>query len=124
HTHPRILPGMWGTGSSGGTILSGDLDSDDDPDGTIQGDNAYHVVISAEDVGTARLDGFTISGGDAFFGSSINVNGNSVDRESGGGMYIYRSSPLLTNVAITDNYAWEGGGMYNFSSSPVLTNVT
>ena len=40
-------------------------------------------------------------------------------------MYNDSSSPTLTNVTFSSNYAaYYGGGMYNESSSPTLTNVT
>src|SRR5690554_6502007 len=68
-THNRILPD---NNATVGTILSGDI-------GTINDntDNAYHVVISSEDVGNALLNGVTITQGNANGGNSfITVNGN------------------------------------------------
>src|SRR5690606_11033691 len=99
------------------TTLSGDIDGNDDDDGTveaIQGENAYHVVVSVGDVGTALLDGFTISGGKAESlanGSGyVDVNGISMIRRQGGGMYNRESSsPSLTNVVLSGNSADVGG---------------
>lgn len=66
---------------------------------------------------TTVLDGFKITGG---------IANQASPRNSGGGIYNgNNSSPLLTNLIITENSAsYGGGGMYNFNgSSPVLFNV-
>ncbi len=112
--------------SANKSILSGDI-------GTINSatDNAYHVVIAAGAVGAARLDGFGITGGYADGIGTLAVNSNLIYQDSGGGMYNYGSSPVLTEVAIYNNTsssfssstAASGGGMYNGVSSPILTNV-
>ncbi|MGJ1344625.1 beta strand repeat-containing protein, partial [Sphingobacterium spiritivorum] len=100
------------------TTLSGDLGTASDIS-----DNAYHVVISVGAVGTAELNGFTLTGGNADAASNISVNGNQVLRSRGGGMYNYSSSPTLSNVTLSNNTATLGGGMYNYNSSPALSNV-
>ena len=111
-------------------ILSGDIDNDN----SISANDVYHVVISAGNVGTAELNGFTISGGRAFdfyynrgqfsYGAYNNVNGRKIMVDNGGGVSMAASSPRLTNVIITANKANFGAGMYNdASSSPALTNV-
>lgn len=101
------------------TILSGDLGA------VVDTDNAYHVVISAGDAGTAALDGFTITGGNASGANSITVNDLTIYKTSGGAIYCHTSSPTLANLTIRGNKAGDyGGGIYNNSSSPALTNVT
>ncbi|HTN37531.1 MAG TPA: T9SS type A sorting domain-containing protein [Arachidicoccus sp.] len=75
----------------------------------IRNDNALNT--------TAVLDGFKITGGTANQGYPGNC---------GGGIYNGNSSsPLLTNLIITENTAtYVGGAMYNLNgSSPVLFNV-
>lgn len=103
------------------TILSGDL-------GTIgtTTDNTYHVVISSGNVGTATLDGFTITGGYANDWGSITVNGNSISDIYGGGIVCYASSPILKNLIISSNYAGDkGAGIYiSGASSPTISNIT
>jgi hypothetical protein len=110
----------WG---SNVTVLSGDLEQDDttDPNGVvtdvanINGVNAYHVVTGGGVGGSAVLDGFTITAGQA--------NGSYTDGQ-GGGMYNVGSSPTLTNLNFSGNWAdVQGGGMYDGGSSPTLTNV-
>jgi parallel beta-helix repeat protein len=99
------------------TVLSGDMGTD----------SCYHVVIGANipDTDPAVLDGFTVSGGNADGGSGdITVNGRSIYRNNGGGIYNYESSPVLNDVTVSGNLAQFGGGIYNYSSSPRLTNVT
>lgn len=94
------------------TRLSGDIGATHD-----WSDNSYHVVFGKSTNSTAVLDGFTIFAG--------NANGNSLDYNYGGGMYLYSSSPTLANLIFSDNWATgKGGGMCNDYSSPSLTNVT
>jgi len=55
--------------------------------------------------------------------TNVNITENTAN--SGGGMHNYdHSSPILTNVNINLNKATNnGGGIYNYESSPILTNV-
>ncbi len=103
------------------TILSGDIGTANDST-----DNCYHIVIASDDVGTAELNGFTITGGNANGTTNITVNQNSINRAYGAGMNNQDtySSPIITNVIFKNNTAMYGAGMNNNYSSPVLTNVT
>ncbi|MCJ0741862.1 YDG domain-containing protein [Pedobacter montanisoli] len=105
------------------SILSGDIDNNDAVDGTIVGNNAYHVVVSSGDAGTATLNGFTIKGGYADGAGSFQISGNSIDKNSGGGMLINNSSPGLTNLTITQNKAAYGAGIYNFFANSKMEFV-
>jgi hypothetical protein len=118
-------------------ILSGDIDGIADGGNVWDGftgiaGNAYHVVLGVDipNDGTTILDGFTIKGGNNADGSgsiTINTDGGNhvIGRYNGGGMSNSFSSPVLTNVVITGNSAYNGGGICNdISSSLVLTNVT
>ncbi|MBA7711450.1 hypothetical protein ES703_120413 [subsurface metagenome] len=107
------------------TILSGDLDGNDveniDPCDLLghpsRAENSYQVVTGSATDGTAVLEGFTITGGNA---------DGSYPRDIGGGMYNYAGSPTLTNCTFSGNSALNyGGAMYNTGySSPMLTNCT
>ncbi|MFD1631135.1 T9SS type A sorting domain-containing protein [Pseudopedobacter beijingensis] len=119
--NPTFSDRNWATNE---TILSGDLLGNDGPNFTNDEDNVYHVVVSVDDVGTALLDGFTITGGKEETIGSILVNGKSVYRNAGGGIYNTSSSPELTNLVIKGNKARGGGGISNNNSSPILTNVS
>ena len=121
------------------SILSGDVGVAGDRD-----DNSYHVVLGGGTNNTAILDGFMITAGNAFAGSSygpeacgggmennassptltnLNFSGNA--GFYGGGMCIASSSPILTNVTFSNNEAiFAGGGIFNSSSNPMLTNIT
>lgn len=68
------------------TILSGDLNSNDGPGLTNITENTRHVVICEGDVVTACLDGFTITGGNAYGTSSIKVNTKTIAVRNGGGI--------------------------------------
>ncbi|MCC5943028.1 MAG: T9SS type A sorting domain-containing protein [Balneolaceae bacterium] len=103
------------------TILSGDIDGDDDSEiitdtDDILGDNSYNVVTGSGTDGTAILDGVTITAGMA--------NGGSFPNNHGGGMHNDDGSPTLSNVTFSGNSASSGGGMFNNSGSPIFTNVT
>ena len=103
------------------TTLSGDLNGDDSGlnDGlNTFSENSYHVVTSSSLSSSAMLDGFTITGG--------NANSFTGSEYAGGGIYNDNSSPTLTNLILSNNYAAAtGGGMYiYYVGAPTLTNVT
>ncbi|MBR0253843.1 MAG: right-handed parallel beta-helix repeat-containing protein, partial [Synergistaceae bacterium] len=60
----------------------------------------------------STIDSFTITGGNT--------------SNSGGGIYISNSSPIITNCTITGNNTTNGygGGIYINSGSPTITNCT
>jgi hypothetical protein len=104
------------------TVLSGDIDQDDTTDsngvvtdvGDIAGTNAYHVVKGGGTNSSAILDGFTITAGRA----------NGLNQTNGAGLENLNSSPTLTNLTFSGNWAdGDGGGIRNFQSSPTLTKV-
>ena len=86
--------------------------------------NPLHLVISVNNVGNACLDGFTIQQCYALYYDSISVDGQTVKNHCGGGIYLSASSPLLCNLIIKDNFAYEGGGIYlTENSAPVIVNT-
>ncbi|CAA7069612.1 right-handed parallel beta-helix repeat-containing protein [Lentimonas sp. CC11] len=95
------------------TILSGDLDGDDDNGGD-NSENSYHILVGSGTDATAVLDGFTITAG--------NANGSS--QNGGGALYNNAGSPTLTNCVFSGNWGVFGGAIYSESSSPTLTNCT
>jgi predicted outer membrane repeat protein len=116
------------------TVLSGDLGGDDTTDGhgvvtdtnNIRGANSYHVVTADGTKtlinGTTRLDGFTITAGDATASSNSNGAGFYCNGESG------TCSPHLENDAFSGNLAVNGAAMYNEgekngASNPTYVNV-
>jgi len=82
------------------SILTGDLAGNDGANFQNQSDNSLHVV-AAINVGSAVLDGFTVTGG--------NANGAWLD-DSGGGIRLESSNVLVTRCSITGNQAVTGGG--------------
>ena len=117
------------------TILSGDIDDNDNMDGTIVGANAYHVVLLYNADNTTVLDGFTITAGKAdvntsntFYGSV--ANNDHILRGSGAGIFVRKSSPTFNNLVVKGNVAsiLGGGGIYIGRSKPSniasLTNST
>jgi parallel beta-helix repeat protein len=102
------------------TTLSGDI-------GVVNSlnDNAYHVVLGINIGGGTILDGLTISGGTAESTLTPSIMGKTILANTGGGMYLDSSSPVLINVTISGNRAsMNGGGIYSADSSPVLVNTT
>ena len=87
------------------TILSGDLNGDDDLNFINISDNSYHVVM-----GSGILDGFTITGG----------KGGS----SGGGMYNSGSSTVINCTFIDNSAAYGGGIVCTNGSSLTALNCT
>ncbi|MGA9639156.1 beta strand repeat-containing protein [Flavobacterium sp.] len=102
------------------TTLSGDIGTVDD-----NTDNTYHVLVSAGDMGTARLDGFTITGGYANSTDTYKVNTKDAYSCSGAGIYNSESNPKYINLTIKENSCTEsGGGMFSYKSTPNLQNVS
>jgi hypothetical protein len=95
------------------TTLSGDVGAGNA--------DSYHVIFNNFTSGspltsTAKLDGFTITGGNA---NGASANGN------GGGMSNVYASPSVTNCTFSGNNAAYGGGMINNNySAPSVTNCT
>lgn len=101
------------------TILSGDIDQNN-----AITNNVFHVLIAADDVGTAVLDGFTITGGNADNSASgaFSVGAINVPRYEGGGIYINGSSPELNQLIITGNSANQVGGASFLNSTASIRN--
>ena len=81
------------------TILSGDVNGDDDsgPDNTDE--NSETVVFAGPTDAAAILDGFTITNARAGY--------------AGGGIHVDRSNPVIRNCTIIDNIAdYYGGGIF------------
>ena len=103
------------------TILSGDLNGDDDPTKALDdplrnnSENSYHVVAGASD---ATLDGLTVTGG--------NANAGSGTRSLGGGMYCSGVVDLtVMNCALTGNRAVvRGGGIYIWGLNSRIASCT
>ncbi|WP_343531400.1 gliding motility-associated C-terminal domain-containing protein [Pedobacter sp.] len=107
------------------TILSGNLG-----DETIDTDNAYHVVVASGDLGTAKLDGFTVSKGyTSGTGTTggITVNGNVIPPSRSPGIINYYSSAAYENLIIRDNVNGStdqsAGAIYILYGSPTYTKV-
>jgi uncharacterized repeat protein (TIGR01451 family) len=108
------------------TVLSGDIDQDDNSDAHdlvetpagIVGDNSYHVVVGSGTDATALLDGFAITGGQA--------NGSLADKQhEGGGFFAEAGSPTLNNLNLVGNIAEEGGAMTLVgNSNPAISNAS
>ena len=101
------------------TLLSGDLNGDDDADDGDIIENSYHVVTGSGTDATAVLDGFTIRAG--------NADGGFPD-EAGGGMFNFNGSPTVRACIFEDNNAGSdavegfGGGVANDTSDPTFTD--
>lgn len=121
------------------TVLSGDIDGDDDTDpdgvvtnvGYIHGNNAYHVLTADGTTGipitrNTILDGFVITAGQA--------NGMVEPHGYAGGLWCDGSgsgdcSPMLSNLTFSGNASLAYGGAIfnngysNGTSSPTMSNV-
>ena len=105
------------------SILSGDLLGNDASVGPIDPrlDNSLHVVTGSGTDGTAILDGFTITAGNA-----NKVNPYLSPYAHGGGMFNEGGSPTVVNCTfVANSAAYFGAGICNWqSSSPTLNNCT
>lgn len=94
------------------TILSGDIGVANNAS-----DNSYHVVKTASGTdATARLDGFTLSGG--------NANGAYPDGD-GGGLFVVDGGPTIVSCTFIANSAsGTGGGAFNRNANPLYDQCT
>jgi hypothetical protein len=98
------------------TVLSGDLQSNDGPDFQQYFDNSLHVVVGSDTNGSAILDGFVVTAGNA---SGL----IGTDWSRGGGMHNFDGSPTVANCTFLRNRATLfGGGMYNEFGDPTVVN--
>lgn len=94
------------------TLLTGDLAGDDNDNitysETTRAENAIHVVLGAVN---ARLDGFTITGGNA-----------NLDNEArhGGGMYNEFCNVSVSQCSFVANTARNGGGLFNYDACATI----
>ncbi|MHC4330550.1 MAG: right-handed parallel beta-helix repeat-containing protein, partial [Planctomycetota bacterium] len=101
------------------TILSGDIDHNDDiADPNNKERNSRHVITCTGEGNAAVLEGIVITGGYAW-----PSRGHDSGAASGGGLYCLRgSSPRLIDCVFKDNYAGAGGAVDVRSGSyPVFT---
>ena len=92
------------------SILSGDLQADDQPGFTNYDDNACHVATGTFVGRTAVLDGFTVRAGSGE-GSGCSAQG--------AGLYLKNAHPIVRDCVFAENLTTgQGGGLYNESSSP------
>jgi hypothetical protein len=98
------------------TILTGDIDSDGNST-----NNAYHVVVIVTRKAAVTLDGFTITEGSASGVGMNRINGMSVPRVYGGGVYLCANGKdiLLNNNDINKNQStnWGGGAFINSTNT-------
>ncbi len=120
------------------TILSGDLQGNDDPAGFPGGasylDNSAGVVRISGPGADPVLDGFIIRGGMAQSGGGVSIIDAAPQivncvitanfAEAGGGVSVAgKSLPMLINCALAGNFADDaGGGMQVLGGSPLLIN--
>jgi hypothetical protein len=93
------------------TILSGDLNEDDEPGFLNYQDNSFHVVVGKNLDSNTVLDGFVVSGGNAD-GMYVHANGGGMLNRNG-------SNPVIIDCNFSENLSSGGGsGMYNDNSNP------
>jgi hypothetical protein len=97
------------------TILSGDLNGDDEPNFVNNGENSYTVAHIGWSSGTTTLDGFTVIGGNS---------GKYELRSAGGGINIEGGRILLRNCMFIHNCAVYGAAiaMKTPNSSGTITS--
>lgn len=98
------------------TILSGDLGVLGSKD-----DNCYHVVVASDGTLGVTIDGFSITGGNADSSSGgMEVNGKSIFRWYGGGIYACYGKSIISNNIFYDNEAGNNGaGVHSMNNSNI-----
>ena len=76
------------------------------------------VTFRGGETSNTVLDGFSIQNGSGTQGSFPPWSSTYF----GGGIYCYKSSPMITKCIISDNFAQSGGGIYCYQSTSTFTN--
>lgn len=100
------------------TILTGDLDQNDDLDDFYpRRENAYTVVTAVDLTQPTTIDGLTITGGSA----SSNTGWSLTANRSGGGIYNRSSTLVVIDSTLSLNYAITGGGAIQNSGTLTIS---
>ena len=111
-----VQPSSVNFDASSYTVLSGDVNGDDDRVGfTNIHDNVNHVLTGTGVNVPTLLDGLVVSGG--------NADTSNPNDAVGGGLLNRDGSLTLSNMAFVANGAYNGAGIAHFSSELRLTNV-
>ncbi len=102
------------------TTLSGEIGVPGD-----RSDNSYHVLVARSVDLAAWVDGFVVTRGSADVAPPFQPGPATCeyDTDYGGGLCLYDSEPVLTNLVFRDNYAIKGGGVEASESSVLMFNV-
>ena len=123
------------------TFLSGDLNANDGPDFSSNGENGHHVVTGSGVDATAVLDGFHIVGGNGDGTYGLYDRGAALYCDAGhptvyncvfsanyaqyGAVYLIESSPSFMECVFVDNSAQLGGALCSeLDADPTLTNCS
>ena len=108
----RVGPGSWpGRLDFRGKKIT--VESTNGPDATTLDANGIGsvVIFKARETANSILDGFTITGGTGTLHEG---------EKTGGGIYVFESSPTIQNCIISDNSAYFGGGVAIWEGAPVI----
>ncbi|RRJ88503.1 T9SS C-terminal target domain-containing protein [Paenimyroides tangerinum] len=99
------------------SILSGDI-------GILNNtsDNCLHVVIAVGNVGSATLNGFTVTKGNANQSGNFNVNSTNVSNFAGAGVYNRNTSMTIDYTTFEELNSEYGSGIYLINSPMNITN--
>ena len=113
---PFVQPSSVNFDASSYTLISGDVNGDDDRVGfTNTLDNVNHVLTGTGANLPTQLDGLVVSGG--------NADSSPLENAVGGGLLNRGGSLTLSNMAFVANGAYDGAGIAHFYSELRLTNV-
>ena len=113
---PTMSDRQW---RSNTTTLSGEIQQDNNA-----GNNAYHVVISLNNLSTnTRLDGFTVTGGYALGTGYLPYKDIGFERQYAGGIWMVNSSLRCENLIVKANRAVASGGIRVIDGLPTFNNL-
>ncbi|MCI0362778.1 MAG: right-handed parallel beta-helix repeat-containing protein, partial [Phycisphaerales bacterium] len=95
------------------SILSGDINGDDEPGFINNAENVYHVLTASGVDSSAVLDGFLVREGNANIGDDgLILDGGSTTTMLGGALFTESGGPIVRSCQFTANWARFGGAIY------------